>query len=149
MAMGGEFPVAPIKNLPAQGHDGEKKYRIRPPDSPHGVTIGVRAGNQFSVREQQPQILQALGVAQPQFFFDPTGLQRRDFETSFAQGIFPERNPAAADAAGIIVKNPARRIGFGVVHGLRRTPLYTVTAEPSARKADAGEEFKALQNTSP
>ena len=147
--MSGELSVTPVENVSAKRRDGKKINWIRPPNPFHRVTVGVSPLNLFPACKQQAQILQQILFIQLQFLSDPIGLQRNNFKASFSQSILPKRNPAPAKSAGIIIKNPAFRIGFGFTHVFSLVPLCTFTSEPSARKADDGGRFKESQKCSP
>jgi len=106
---GRKGPASPVENAPPHRGNREEIQGIRPPDSLHGVAIGLRSRDVPSVREQEPEIV-------PNFFFreipsggNSIGAQGGDPESPSAQGVLPEDRPPAAEAAGIIVENPTCR----------------------------------------
>lgn len=122
MTVRGKSLIAPIEYLSAQWRDGKQISRIRPPNPSHRVTVGVCALDLIAICQQQTQILQQAHLVQLQLFPDPARLKRGNFKSAFAQGVFPKRNPPPAKSAGIIVKNPAGRLSFELIHVVNFTP---------------------------
>jgi len=134
-----QFPVAPVKDLPAQRGVCKKVNRPGPGEVPQGVAIGVRPFDDLPVIQEQVQIFLEGPLAQSRLLFHPGGLQRGDAEPVLQQSFLPEPGQPAAEAAGVVIENPAGM--DGLVSGLEF--LHVIGgAEGSAGDGVGGSRFK-------
>src|ERR1039458_2271518 len=112
-----------------------------PPDPSRDMQINIGARNQLATSRKQPYVGEQFFMRHFELLCDPRLIQRGNLESAPPERSRPKLHPTRAETALPIVKDHAldRPSGFRAhrhTHNLR--PRITVTADPSARKADCG-----------
>jgi len=114
-----------------------------PPDSPCHVQVCVGARFRFSGARQYSYIIQQILLLNLQNAFGRSGLQVFNRKAPRFNCLLPVVNPTKAEPASSVVEYPTlarqRRFRFVVGQPHRiRSPLKTMTGEPSATNAESG-----------
>jgi hypothetical protein len=115
-----------------------------PPDPSRRIQINIGSRYQLTIRRQQPYVSKQFFMRQFDPLRHPRLIQRGNLESMPSERPRPVLRPTRAEAALSVVKDDALDLaldhsGFSAhrhTHKLR--PHITVTADPSARKADCG-----------
>ncbi len=143
----------PITNVDQPVEPWQTENRIErpcPPDPSRHIQINIGSGNQLTTRRSQPYVGDQFFVRHLEPLCNPRLIQRGNLESAPPERGRPILHPTRAETALPVVKDHAKnhalhwRSGFSAhrhSHNLR--PRITVTADPSARKADSGSPRSA------
>ena len=115
-----------------------------PPDPSRHIQINIGSGYQLTISRQQPYVGKQFCMRHFDPLRNPGLIQRGNFESAPPERPRPILHPTRAETALPVVKDHAldaslAQSGFNAHrHAHKLRPHITLTADPSARKADCG-----------
>jgi len=138
-------PIAHMDQPVEPGQTENRIERPRPPDPSRHIQINIRPRNQLTTNRQQPYVGEQFLTRHLKPIRNPRLIQRGNLESAPPERSRPKLHPTRAETALPIVKDHAKNHASNQPSGLsahRHThnlrPRITLTADPSARKADCG-----------